>query len=267
MTGQKKLRIAYILSLPHSGSTILAHNLSKYEPVVNLGEAGYGMRRLATRDADSCPCACGTSAHGCEFWGGLEMASMPPGESRDRMDYARLTKRFRTVFGADAILLDANKTSEPVGYFCEMPDCEVFAIHLVRDFRGACVSEALRKQKKHPGRAAWFTATQAAFQWMRKNLGISRLLDSLPLAGRKCMSYEALCINPQKTLQETCGWLGAALEAGAAKDHALIGNTLEFSAGSREIIYDNRWNKSRAFYPALLFFPILPLLNRRWVYS
>ena len=267
VTGKKKLRIAYILSLPHSGSTILAHNLSKYHPVVNLGEAGYGMRRLATRAADQCPCACGKSARDCEFWGGLDFALMPTGETQDRLDYGRLSNRFRSVFGEDAILLDANKTSEPISYFCEMPDCEVFAIHLVRDFRGACVSEAIRKKKKHAGRATWFTATQAAFQWMRKNLGISRLLDSLPLAGRKCMSYEALCNNPQKTLLETGVWLGAAMEAGVAKDHALIGNTLEFSAGSREIIYDNRWKNSRSFYPALLLFPILPLLNRRWVYS
>jgi hypothetical protein len=263
----KKLRIAYILSLPHSGSTILAHNLSKQHPVVNLGEAGYGMRRLATRDADQCPCACGALAGNCQFWSGLELPSQVPGEPLDRSEYRILTHRFRSVFGEDAILVDANKTSEPIRYFCELPDCEVFAIHLVRDFRGACVSEALRKQKKYAGRTAWITATQAAFQWMRKNLGISRLLDALPIAGRKIMSYESLCINPQKSLREAATWLGAASEASEARDHSLIGNTLGFSAGSREIIYDARWKKSRAFYPALILFPVLPLLNRRWVYS
>ena len=225
------------------------------------------MRRLATRDADQCPCACGALAGNWQFWSGLELPSQVPGEPLDRSEYRILTHRFRSVFGEDAILVDANKTSEPIRYFCELPDCEVFAIHLVRDFRGACVSEALRKQKKYAGRTAWITATQAAFQWMRKNLGISRLLDALPIAGRKIMSYESLCINPQKSLREAATWLGAASEASEARDHSLIGNTLGFSAGSREIIYDARWKKSRAFYPSLILFPVLPLLNRSWVYS
>jgi hypothetical protein len=267
MPGTNKLRIAYIMSLPHSGSTILAHHLSKHRPVVNLGEAGYGMRRIAARAATDCPCACGKSAAECDFWGGWKPLADAGGEFPQSMGYHMLVDRFRDVFGNESILLDANKTSEPIRFFCEKPDCEVHAIHLVRDFRGACVSEAARKKNAHPERVEWFTATQAAFQWMRKNLAITRLLDSLPLAGRKTTSYEQLCQNPKGVLRQTTDWLGANQESGQPNDHTLIGNRLGFSSGSREISYDSRWRNSRSYYPAMILFPILPLLNRRWVYS
>ncbi len=267
MPGPSKLRIAYIISLPHSGSTILAHHLSKHRPVVNLGEAGYGMRRVASRGASDCPCACGKPAAECDFWGGWASPSGAGAEFSQSKAYSGLVDRFRDVFGDGGILLDANKTSEPLRFFCAKPDCEVYAIHLVRDFRGACVSEAARKKKSHPGRLEWFTATQAAFQWMRRNLAISRLLDSLPLAGRKMTSYERLCLNPGGVLRETTAWLGADKESERPNDHTLIGNMLGFSSGSREISYDSRWRNSRAYYPAVMLFPLLPLLNRRWVYS
>lgn len=263
----KKLRIAYILSLPHSGSTILAHHLSAHRPVVNLGEAAYGIQRLADRGAARCPCACGNIVRECEFWSGFENADPARPNFGDPFHYRRLVHRFREVYGNEGILLDANKTSEPIRFYCDMTDCDVYAIHLVRDFRGACVSEAARKKKNHPDRPEWFTATQAAFQWMRRNRSISRLLDSLPLAGRKCLSYEALCKNPETILSKVTDWLGASPDPCAPCDHALIGNKLGFSAGHRGILYDDRWRKSRAYYPALLLFPILPLLNRRWVYS
>lgn len=267
MPERNKLRIAYIISLPHSGSTILAHHLSRHRPVVSLGEAGYGMMRLATRNAADCPCACGKAAAECDFWGGWVPPMDSGGDFPQSQAYRSIVHRFRSVFGEGAILLDANKTSEPVDLFCQSPDCEVFAIHLVRDVRGACVSEAARKTKSQPGRAEWFTATQAAFQWMRKNLAISRLLDSLPLAGRKMTSYERLCQNPEDVLKDITAWLGASQESGSPHDHTLIGNKLGFSSGSHEISYDNRWIKSRSYYPAMLLFPILPFLNRRWVYG
>lgn len=263
----KKLRIAYIISLPHSGSTILAHHLSKHRPVVNLGEAGYGMKRIASHCAADCPCACGKSAAECVFWGGVDLSSISDREFPQSLGYRKLVDRFRDVFGCGSILLDANKTSEPLRFFCKAPDCEVFAIHLVRDVRGACVSEAVRKKKSHPSRAEWFTATQAAFQWMRRNLAITRLLDSLPLADKKMMSYERLCQNPEGVLNNITDWLGASRESCQSYDHALIGNMLGFSSGSREIRYDNRWRGRHTYYPALLLFPILPFLNRRWVYG
>lgn len=262
-----KLRVAYIMSLQHSGSTILAHHLSKHRPVVNLGEAGYGMSRIATRGADCSPCACGKSACDCDFWGGWNPSSNSDDDFPQSLGYRRLVDRFRDVYGNGGILLDANKTSEPLQFFCSRPDCEVFAIHLVRDVRGASVSEAFRKKRSHPNRAEWFTATQAAFQWMRRNLAISRLLDSLSLAGRKRTSYERLCQNPEDVLKDISCWLGADQTATLPNDHTLIGNMLGFSSGSREISYDNRWRRNRSYYLAMLLFPILPLLNRRWVYS
>jgi hypothetical protein len=40
------LKFAYIVSLPHSGSTILSYNLSEHPDVVFLGEVGYALKKL-----------------------------------------------------------------------------------------------------------------------------------------------------------------------------------------------------------------------------
>ena len=40
------LSVGYIVSLPHSGSTILGYNLSEHPDVVFLGEVGYAIADL-----------------------------------------------------------------------------------------------------------------------------------------------------------------------------------------------------------------------------
>lgn len=267
MPNSGKLRLLYVISLPHSGSTILAHHLSLLHPLVNLGEAGYAVERLSTSRSAAFPCACGRPVEECEFWSrmrdGLPRCIGPSSEDA----YARLIPEFRSVFGNQAILVDTNKTSEPLRYLSSRPDCEAFVVHLIRDVRGACVSEALRKKSKHPARAEWFTATQAAFQWIRKNHAIASMLHGLPLAGCRRIGYEALCQRPQAVLENLGAWVGASPKPGWQENHALIGNQLKFSGGDRGIVYDARWQSSRAFYPAFLLFPFLPWLNHRWVYS
>lgn len=225
------------------------------------------MHRLVGSNPPTSPCACGQAAKNCAFWSGLG-ARLPAGIGpSSETAYDALVPYFQNIFGHSAILLDANKTAEPLRYFALRPDCEVFVIHLIRDVRGACVSEARRKKKIHPSRAEWFTATQAAFQWMRKNHAISSLLTNLPLAGSRKLGYEVLCQRPDAVLEDLRSWLGVDRQTNWLENHALIGNQLGYSDGLREIVYDTRWKTSRVYYPAFALFPILPLLNRRWVYS
>ena len=64
MSGAGDLRIVYIVSSPHGGSTLVSHILGKHGNAVNLGEVSFLPKLLALDE----PCSCGQAMSGCEFW-------------------------------------------------------------------------------------------------------------------------------------------------------------------------------------------------------
>ena len=54
----------YIISSPHSGSTLLSHVLGKHPQALNLGEVSFLPKLLALEE----PCSCGEAISRCEFW-------------------------------------------------------------------------------------------------------------------------------------------------------------------------------------------------------
>lgn len=217
------------------------------------------------------PCSCGKTAADCEFWSPLSgKCDFSPGPAFAD-SYDLVFDRFRSHYGPDAILCDTNKTSEPLAHMASSPGVEVSAIHLVRDFRGAIVSEALRKTKRRPGRPQWVAGISAGYHWMRRNLALSRLAASLPAGRALRCSYEHFCSDPWGELERIASWMQIPAPERTAgrrpETHMVIGNTFGFSSGSREVLYDTRWRQNRCWVPAAILFPALPFLNRRWVYS
>lgn len=64
------LSVGYIVSLPHSGSTILGYNLSEHPDIIFLGEVGYALTDLAgsISKGTRLSCSCNQFADQCEFW-------------------------------------------------------------------------------------------------------------------------------------------------------------------------------------------------------
>jgi hypothetical protein len=107
---------------------------------------------------------------------------------------------------------------------------------------------------------------------MRKNRGIQRSFGELNLDGMCRTSYEKLCNNPAGEVEKIWRFLGMSPRsfeglASAQNAHLLAGNTLKTSGGIRTPIYDSRWKSSWIWRPCVVLMPILPLLNKRWVYS
>ena len=216
------------------------------------------------------PCSCGKSAAECDFWSTIwEQVSA---QCDEQTGYEIVIKEFQRKFGDSKVLLDSNKTVEPLYFLRHRAGLDIRAIHTTRDFRGAVVSEARRKRKKRPGRPEWITAIQAGFQWMRKNQGIQRSFGKLALDGMCSTSYEKLCKNPAAEVEKIWRFLGMnpCSFKGRASDqnaHLLAGNTLNSSGGARTPAYDSRWKSSWIWWPCVLLMPILPFLNKRWVYG
>lgn len=190
----------------------------------------------------------------------------------EQAGYQIVIEEFQKKFGESKLLLDSNKIVEPLYFLRSRGGLEIRGIHTTRDFRGAVVSEARRKKKKRPGRPEWITAIQAGFQWIRKNHGIQRSFAELHLDGMCQTSYEKFCKNPAGEVEKIWRFLGVAPhsyvgEESAQTAHLLAGNTLKTSGGTRTPVYDLRWKSSWIWWPCVLLMPILPLLNRRWVYG
>jgi hypothetical protein len=266
------LKFAYIVSLPHSGSTILSYNLSEHPNIVFLGEVGYALKKLHESRNQDAPvqCSCGKAAAQCDFW--RSVLERLPARFDEQAGYEIVIEEFQKKFGDSKLLLDSNKTVEPLYFLRTRPGLEIRGIHTTRDFRGAVVSEARRKKKKRPDRAEWITAIQAGFQWMRKNRAIQRSFGELNLDGMCRTSYEKLCKNPAGEVEAIWRFLGMTPRsfeglASAQNAHLLVGNSLKSSGGTRTPTYDTRWKSSWIWWPCVLLMPILPLLNRRWVYG
>jgi len=266
------LSVGYIVSLPHSGSTILGYNLSEHPNAVFLGEVGYAIADLKSSKAKESPlfCSCSRAAHDCDFWGGVARRLS---ECRDQdSGYMVVVEEFLKRYGIGKTLIDSNKTVEPARLLYSMENVTVRCIHTIRDFRGAAVSEARRKAKHNPNRPQWLTATQASFQWMRKNLRNERSFSTLTSAGFHTTSYEKICTHTAGEIEAIWKFLGLPTHSYIGDDsrqnaHLLSGNKLGSSGRSRVPVYDERWRKTRIWWPSVILFPVLPLLNRRWVYS
>ena len=64
MKSAPELRIVYIVSSPHGGSTLLSHVLGKHRNAINLGEVSFLPKLIALDE----PCSCGSAMSSCEFW-------------------------------------------------------------------------------------------------------------------------------------------------------------------------------------------------------
>lgn len=239
----------YIMSRPHSGSTILDILLGNSGEVESVGQLVSDMGKLAN------PCACGATIGGCPFWSAVrarvEAAGIPWDEAvaasvgqahlgcqlRTRLAaaddpamlrLAAITRALEAAITAVAgrpVLCDSTK--EPTrALFLMRYVPEARLVHLVRDPRSAVASHYWRLKDKgfyHFLRRDWrlpqltplFLALAAA-SWTVGNLLFLAVARRDP--GRVLrVRYEDLRDRPAETLRTLGGFLGVDLEATVGK--------------------------------------------------
>ena len=193
----------YVMSRPHSGSTILDILLGNTETVESVGQLVSDMGKLDN------PCACGATIRGCPFWTAVrerveatgiswdEAVAASVGQAHvgrfwrtwrsrdDDADMAKLARITATVAGAIAgiagkpVVLDSTKEPTRALFLARYyPDAQL--IRLVRDPRSAVASHYwrlkdkgyfhfLRRDYRVPALTPLFLALAAA-SWTAGNL-------------------------------------------------------------------------------------------------
>ena len=123
-----------------------------------MGEVGYALKKLheSRKQDETVQCSCGKAAAHCDFW--RSVLERLPARFDEQAGYEIVIEEFQKIFGESKLLLDSNKTVEPLYFLRKRAGLKIRGIHTTRDFRGAVVSEARRKKKKRPDRSEWITA-------------------------------------------------------------------------------------------------------------
>jgi len=219
------VRLVYIASCSHSGSTLLDLLLNAHSRFASVGELKKFPARITAGETYRCTCG-ELPLEGCSFWPGVV----------DRL--AGSTDEL-ALFGAigmetnGAIIVDSSKVPRWLSRLLKSPEVDVLPVFLVRDPRGQ-VCSTLRK-----GEA---TLIRAIRDYNRINRKIMRTLRQ---RAHVLIRYEDLVVDPRGAIEPILSLCGEAFEAGqldwaSAEKHSLAGNRMRHGSDSG-IRRDERW--------------------------
>lgn len=281
---QNRVRVLYIAGYLRIGSTLLDRMLGQCEGFVSVGE----LRRLWEESfAKDQPCGCGEPFSACEFWqavvreayGGLDRVDSA-GAARlkhrvDRMRYipqlvsshksgsygealaeysdvlGQLYRAIREVSGSQ-VIIDSSKDPSYAHLLANLPNVDLYVVHLVRDSRAVAYSW-FRKKVKHEvknGSKVYMPRlgpVESSVGWSRANL----LVEPIRLRSEYLqIRYEDLLTNPGAVLGDILTYVGAEdrglpFLAGSTVEldvaHTVAGNPMRFRRGSIELRPDEEW--------------------------
>jgi hypothetical protein len=241
------VKIVFIASLSHSGSTLLDLILNAHPDVTSVGELKQ-LGRFARLEKPNrrLRCTCGAeSLMTCEFWtsvsalteratgraiGELNVENYADRRSFDA-DNTALFEAIATVAGTRYVV-DSSKQVARLALLIKNPALDVFPIFLIRDPKGQICS----CQKTSTGLA------RLIGNYVRTNREIYDLVKNRP---HSVVRYEELVCNPELVLVPLMQQIGLAFEPGQLEwasrvRHNVGGNGMRRSSSS-ELKLDERW--------------------------
>jgi len=274
----KKIPLVYIHSAAHSGSTLLARQLARHPDVATVGE----LTGTVARAQPGYQCSCGAELVSCHFWQQVSAAMrrrgfsysattaetdirkaptpalrrllkplhhgplleavrdlgvllLPGGRAHLRRQQELKTALMESVLECTGkpVLVDSSKTGLQLKYHLRNPRLDVKVIWLVRDGRGVAFSITRNQGASLPtGARDWRRSNEEALV-MARRLDPSRWMQ---------VRYEALCAEPERTLEELWRFIGVAPRATEAAVPTLhvLGHPSRLS-GAVEIRLNEKW--------------------------
>jgi hypothetical protein len=269
---QERVKVLYIASVPHSGSTVLANILGEVDGFFSAGELFFLWHILEMNR----PCGCERNLPDCEVWsrilenaasGGdiprprtswLNARSLPgllvaerAGREPDALApyKASLIRLYRGIQEATGcrVIVDSSK-SPTYGHILEKTEGIDFAVvHLVRDPRGTAFSwrkQANFRLNTHPFKFGLiWSFWNAAIEFLWKRAGVPYLL----------VRYEDFVTEPDETIRRIVGLIGETAEqlpfvdshtALFSTNHTIAGNQNRFRTGPVRLHPDDEWKSS-----------------------
>lgn len=283
------VKVLFIGGFLRIGSTLLDRILGQVEGFFSVGELRYVWEESFAQDQ---PCGCGRHFGECPFWkgvvgrayggfSGLDLdATIRLKRRVDRVRYVpqlvyegvRTPRFWRDLeeyagmlgglYGAiqkesgARVIVDSSKDASYAYVLLNVPDIELYVLHLVRDSRAVAYSW-MRKKVKHEAKGEkvyldQYSPTKSAVDWTRANL----LVEPFRLRkGRYATArYEDLMADPQGTVGRIVDFVGeggveAPFDGRAIElepNHTVAGNPMRFRQGRIELRSDDEWRRKLA---------------------
>jgi hypothetical protein len=284
---KNKIKVLYIAGWGRSGSTILGRILGQVEDFFMIGELRYVWDRGLIENR---LCSCGTPFRECPLWqevmfrafGGndridaKELVELrerglrtrhvllaPTRQSLqarvDRMDkYLEASERlYRAVrdVSSSKVIVDTSKFPSYAYLLRNVPNIELYLLHLVRDPRAVAYSWASRKKpQSNRGEEAGnlmkpHSLIGSSLAWNEWNFAIERAWKRVP-ERYMWLRYEDFVESPQNTVESILQFLGEKeaespfvneREISLEMTHTFSGNPDRFRSGTVTVKPDEEW--------------------------
>ncbi len=266
------VKVIYITSVGHSGSTLLDVLLNQHSAIQSVGEIMFYDEWLK----NDLLCSCGKPLKICTFWTKIVPSKFSLLGDIHGINYAEnsflLFKEISAVSQND-ILVDSSKSVHRLGILLSDSHFEVKIIHLVRN--GLAVMNSLNKSHDRPGsgnklKTKATPILRGILRWVQRNRSIDKI------ARRRSndylrIRYEDLCTQPEVELRNICKFIEVDFEKTMLKpklvdNHNIGGSRWRFSNDPIEIKLDDKWMSELSLGSKLLFKFFAGRLNKRYGY-
>ena len=225
----RRPKVALILGAPHGGTTIANLMLGQHSAVFATGKLRnfphgdvFSEHKVAAPgDTSYDKCTCGELARECPFWLKIREQYRPYEDKPEQEKTPQLFNLILDLSGSEYVG-DVTHNADYAQQLMDIPEIDLYLIHIVRDGRGVVFSR-LRKDYKLgvlQQQRGWehikrvFTVSR---RWAGQNREFSRLVEKLGPKGVE-ISYEDMCRDPRTALKT----IGACLNL----DFTAIGEQL-----------------------------------------
>jgi hypothetical protein len=286
-----KLKVVFIASLSHSGSTLLNLLLGNHPNLIGLGEIDTILHMTPSRleSEKVMRCSCGERVATCRFWAPAVSALLAHPHASLRQRYSILFDTFQNIYGGDYQIVDASKYIHALRLVSAMPEIDLKVVHLIKDVRGFVVShrdatDAEMKYRHLPVIGStrfsrWLylhtnkTPTYLFWKWYLRNTAVTRLLDSSSIKNVR-IGYDELAQHPAEILQQIFRFLevpppnDSATIPRQTNSHVFMGNPMLADQEKMGVVrYDDRWKSRQDWWVTSKLFPHIMRFNNNVVYA
>lgn len=284
-TETQRIKVLYIAGSGRSGSTILGRILGQIEHFFSVGELRYIWDRGLIENR---LCGCGKNFRECPVWQQIMLRAFGGSDNVDAEEFLGLRERgprlrdvvlapsrksvqakvaqtgeykgaleklyraARSVNGS-RVIVDTSKSPAHGQVLQDVPNIDLYVLHLVRDPRAVAYSWAY---KRKPKMASWdpndlmtpHGLAESSLIWLGGNFTIERFWGRRP-ERYMLLRYEDFVQSPLASVKSVLGFLDEDAElpfvdergVSLSASHTFSGNPDRFQSGTIEIEPDERW--------------------------
>ncbi len=260
----QKNKIIYIVSLSHSGSTLLSYILGSHSKINSFGEVNsYLSKKNKTLEGTEKKCSCGRNNNDCLFWSKVKIDSNNDIGSR----YKLFLDKFSYLYPQYNIICDSSKDLKFLREIVKVINKEnIKIIFLFKDPRNWVNS--MKRIAKKKGKK--FNYIFSFISWFKGNREIINYLKESNLNYIK-LSYKSICKNYEKVNTNLLNFLKVEKEKLSPRNaqfhHIIFSNRMKLDKDIR-ISYDKKWKKDKlikVFY--IILYPILYFCLKSTLYD